>query len=114
VGAPAPTDAEVETLSFQKALVMPGLITVIPIRHRRCCGLRPRAPLDLFVLDAMARRARTVAAVQWGVCCRRRDAQARVTGPWTILACGLPTVEAVSLRLAYEEAGLRAAVCADV
>src|ERR1700680_342074 len=66
VGAPAPMDAQiatqaptqVETLAFRNALVMPGLIN--SHSHSASSLLRgcvPGAPLDLFVLDAMARRA---------------------------------------------------------
>src|ERR1700730_5078305 len=57
-GTSAPMEGQVETLSFQKALVIPGLIN--SHSHSASSLLRgcvAGAPLDLFVLDAMARRA---------------------------------------------------------
>jgi 5-methylthioadenosine/S-adenosylhomocysteine deaminase len=115
VGAPAPTDAEVETLSFQNALVMPGLIN--SHSHSASSLLRgclPGAPLDLFVLDAMARRApKPLRQVRVGVLLQATEMLRRgVTGAVDHFRhAGLPTVEAVSAAFsAYEEVGLRAAV----
>src|SRR5882672_4669804 len=115
VGAPAPVDAPVETLSFQNALVMPGLIN--SHSHSASSLLRgcvPGAPLDLFVLDAMARRApKPMRQVRVGVLLQATEMLRRgVTGAVDHFRhAGLPTVEAVSAAFsAYEEVGLRAAV----
>ncbi|MEA2945998.1 MAG: hypothetical protein QOI40_1328, partial [Alphaproteobacteria bacterium] len=122
VGAPAPThgqaetqiETQVETLSFQNALVMPGMIN--SHSHSASSLLRgcvPGAPLDLFVLDAMARRApKPLRQVRVGVLLQATEMLRRgVTGAVDHFRhAGLPTVEAVSAALsAYEEVGLRAA-----
>jgi 5-methylthioadenosine/S-adenosylhomocysteine deaminase len=114
-GAPAPTQGPVETLAFGNALVIPGLINShshsASSLLRGCVG---GAPLDLFVLDAQARRAPKpmrqirVAVLLQATEMLRRGVTATVDH---FRHAGLPTVEAVSAVFsAYQEVGLRAAV----
>src|SRR5271166_236902 len=114
-GAPAPVQGPVETLAFRNALVMPGLINShshsVSSLLRGCVG---GAPLDLFVLDAQARRAPKpmrqvrVAVLLQATEMLRRGVTATVDH---FRHAGLPTVEAVSAVFsAYQEVGLRAAV----
>jgi 5-methylthioadenosine/S-adenosylhomocysteine deaminase len=114
-GTPAPMEGEVETLSFQNALVIPGLINSHSHSAssilRGCAG---GAPLDLFVLDAMARRApKPMQQVRIAVLLQAAEMLRHgITGAVDHFRhAGLPTVEAVSTVFsAYREVGLRAAV----
>src|SRR6516165_726983 len=114
-GTAAPMEGPVETLAFQKALVIPGLINChshsASSLLRGCIG---GVRLDLFVLDAQARRAPKplrqvrVAVMLQATEMLRRGVTATVDH---FRHAGLPTVEAVSAVFsAYQEVGLRAAV----
>jgi 5-methylthioadenosine/S-adenosylhomocysteine deaminase len=57
-GSLAPVEGAVETIAFRNAVVIPGLIN--SHSHSASCtqrGCIAGAPLDLFILDAQARRA---------------------------------------------------------
>jgi cytosine/adenosine deaminase-related metal-dependent hydrolase len=115
VGSPPPTEGQIETLSFRNALVIPGLVNShshsASSLLRGCVG---GEPLDLFVMDAMARRApKPLRQVRAGVLLQATEMLKRgVTGAVDHFRhAGLPTVEAVSAAFsAYQEAGLRAGV----
>jgi cytosine/adenosine deaminase-related metal-dependent hydrolase len=113
--APAPMAGDVATLAFRNAVVIPGLIN----SHNHSAsalqrGCIPGAPLDLFVLDAIARRApRPMRQVRVAVLLQASEMLRHgVTGTVDHFRhAGLPTAEAVStVFAAYEEIGLRAAV----
>jgi cytosine/adenosine deaminase-related metal-dependent hydrolase len=114
-GAPAPMAGEVETLAFRNAVVIPGLIN----SHNHSAsalqrGCIPGAPLDLFVLDAIARRApKPLRQIRVAVLLQASEMLRHgVTGTVDHFRhAGLPTAEAVSaVFTAYKEIGLRAAV----
>ncbi len=114
-GTPAPAAGEVETLAFHNAVVIPGLIN----SHSHSASSVQRgciagSPLDLFVLDALTRRApkpmrqvRAAALLQATEMLRRG-----ITGCVDHFRhAGLPTVEAVMMVFsAYRDVGLRVAV----
>jgi cytosine/adenosine deaminase-related metal-dependent hydrolase len=115
VGASAPMDGPVETLSFRNALVMPGMInshshSASSLQRGCICG----APLDLFVLDAIARRApKPMRQIRIAVLLQATEMLRNgVTGTVDHFRhAGLPTVEAVSAAFsAYQEVGMRAAI----
>jgi 5-methylthioadenosine/S-adenosylhomocysteine deaminase len=114
-GTPAPAEGEVETLSFGNAVVIPGLIN--SHSHSASCiqrGCIAGSPLDLFVLDALTRRApKPMRQVRAAVLLQATEMLRRgVTGVVDHFRhAGLPTVEAVTqVFSAYQEVGLRAAI----
>jgi cytosine/adenosine deaminase-related metal-dependent hydrolase len=114
-GSPAPVEGALETIAFRNAVVIPGLIN--SHSHSASCTLRgciAGAPLDLFILDAQARRAeKPMRQIRAAVLLHAIEMLRRgVTGVVDHLRhARLPTVEAVTMAFqAYQEAGLRAAV----
>ena len=114
-GSPPPTEGAVETLSFSNAVVIPGLIN----SHSHSASSVQRgciagSPLDLFVLDALTRRApKPMRQIRAAVLLQATEMLRRgVTGVVDHFRhAGLPTVEAVSnVFSAYREVGMRAAV----
>jgi 5-methylthioadenosine/S-adenosylhomocysteine deaminase len=113
--SPAPFDGTYETYSFKNALVLPGLVN----SHSHSAssllrGTAPGAPLDLYVLEAMSRRARrTMHQVRVSVLLHAIEMLKRgITGVVDHFRSGaVPSVEAVSTVFqAYDDIGLRAVV----
>lgn len=114
-GSPPPEDRPVETLAFENALLLPGMINA----HSHSYGTLLRAtvagaPLDLFVMDAMSRRAPiTARQIQVAVLLHAVEMlKCGITGVVDHFRCGaLPTLDAVSAAFqAYAQAGVRAAI----
>ena len=114
-GSPPPEAGPVETLAFESAVVLPGMTNAHSHSYGSLMrGTVPGAPLDLFVMDAMARRA-PISARQVQVAVLLFAAEmlkCGITGVVDHFRCGaLPTLEAISAAFsAYEEAGMRAAI----
>src|SRR5258708_26071711 len=113
--SPPPIPGEVETLSFRNALVLPGLVNAHS--HSSSAlgrGTIPGAPLDLFVMEAMAKRApHTLRHVKVNALLQSLEMLKHcITGVVDHFRCGAaPSVEAVGAVLeAYREIGIRAAV----
>jgi 5-methylthioadenosine/S-adenosylhomocysteine deaminase len=114
-GSQAPLDRPVETLALQNALVVPGLVNAHSHSYASLLrGSVPGAPLDLFVMEAMARRApRSVRQVKVAVLLQAVEMLKNgVTGVVDHFRFGaLPTFEAIDAAFAaYTECGMRAAV----
>jgi 5-methylthioadenosine/S-adenosylhomocysteine deaminase len=114
-GAPPPREGSIETLSFERALVLPGMVNAHSHSYATLLrGTVAGAPLDLFVMEAMSRRgAHTPPPVEIAAMLQAAE----------MLRCGitamvdhfrygaLPTVEAISAAFrAYGRAGIRAAI----
>lgn len=104
-----------ETLSFRNALVLPGLVNA----HSHSSSALGRgtiagAPLDLFVMEAMAKRApHTMRHVKVNALLQSLEMLKHgITGVVDHFRCGaVPSVEAVGAVFdAYSEIGIRAAV----
>ena len=114
-GAPAPVDGPVETLTFANALVLPGMINAHSHSYATLLrGTVAGAPLDLFVMEAMARRA-PVRARQVEVAALLQAAEMLKSGITAMVDHfrygALPSVEAISAAFgAYRQAGIRAAI----
>jgi 5-methylthioadenosine/S-adenosylhomocysteine deaminase len=113
--AAAPLAGPYETLAFEDALVLPGLVN--SHSHSASALLRGTssgAPLDLYVLEAMSRRShRTMQHVRVGVLIHAIEMLKHgITGVVDHFRGGpVPTVEAVSTVFqAYEDIGMRAVV----
>jgi 5-methylthioadenosine/S-adenosylhomocysteine deaminase len=113
--APPPFIEEYETFRFRNAVLLPGLIN----SHSHSASVLQRgtvagAPLDLFVMEAMSRRAkRTMEHVRIAALLHAVEMLKRgITGVVDHLRHGaIPTVEAVSAAMrAYDEIGMRAIV----
>lgn len=114
-GSPAPQAGPVETLVFENALVMPGMINAHS--HSMSALLRgtnPGMPLDLFLMEATARRTpKDLAYVRAGAI--SQSIEMLKSGVTAVLDHfrfgGVPTIEAMSAALgAYAEIGIRATV----
>jgi cytosine/adenosine deaminase-related metal-dependent hydrolase len=114
-GSPPPAAGPVETLTFKNALVIPGLVNSHTHSYSSLGrGTVAGAPLDLFVMDAAARRAkRTMRHLQVGVMMQAVEMLKRgVTGVVDHFRYGaVPTVESIGAAFTgFTEAGMRAAV----
>src|SRR5271155_5235566 len=114
-GAPAPAEGMVETLAVRDALVLPGMVNAHSHSYATLLrGTVPGAPLDLFVMEAMARRApQSQRLVEVAVLLQAREMlKYGITGVVDHFRYGaIPTVEAIGAAFtAYAQAGLRAAI----
>jgi 5-methylthioadenosine/S-adenosylhomocysteine deaminase len=114
-GSPAPAEGPVEVLELRDALVMPGLVNAHS--HSYATMLRGSvagAPLDLFVMEAMARRApQSIRQVQVAVLLQAMEMLKNgITGVVDHFRHGaVPSVAAIGAAFgAYEQAGVRAAI----
>ena len=115
VGSPQPASGPVETLEFSDAVVVPGLIN----SHSHSAsailrGTNPGLPVDLYCLEAAARRAPAITG-QERICALLQAMEMLkrgITGVVDHFRHGaVPTVEAIaSLRSAYSESGMRVAL----
>jgi cytosine/adenosine deaminase-related metal-dependent hydrolase len=114
-GSPSPMEGSVETLVVQNALALPGLVNAHSHSYASLLrGTVAGAPLDLFVMEAMARRAPRsdrqvkVAVLRHAVEMLKNG----ITGVVDHFRYGtVPTFEAISAAFtAYAEAGMRAAI----
>jgi len=114
-GSAPPIEGAVETLRFKNGLVLPGLVNAHTHSYSSLLrGTVAGAPLDLFVMEAMARRATqslrqvTVAVLLHAVEMLKNGITAVVDH---FRHGALPTCEAVSAAFAgYKQAGMRAAI----
>lgn len=114
-GAPAPAEGVVETLAVKEALVLPGMVNSHSHSYASLLrGTVPGAPLDLFVMEAMARRApQSERLVEVAVLLQAVEMlKYGTTGVVDHFRYGaIPTVSAIGAAFAaYAQAGLRAAV----
>ncbi|MBV8535648.1 MAG: amidohydrolase family protein, partial [Alphaproteobacteria bacterium] len=114
-GSSAPGPGPVETLAFEDGLVLPGMTNSHSHSYGSLLrGTVPGAPLDLFVMDAMARRAPVgTRQVQVAIFLFAAEMlKCGITGVVDHFRCGaLPTMEAMSAAFsAYDQAGMRAAI----
>jgi 5-methylthioadenosine/S-adenosylhomocysteine deaminase len=114
-GSAPPFQGPVETLRFARGLVLPGLVNAHTHSYSSLLrGTVAGSPLDLFVMEAMARPATqstrqvTVAALLHAVEMLKNG----VTGVVDHFRYGaLPTYEAIGAAFAgYRQAGMRAAI----
>ena len=112
---PPPFAGPYETLTFENALILPGLVN--SHSHSASALLRgtaPGAPLDLYVMEAMSRRSRrSMQQVRASVLLHAIEMLKHgITGVVDHFRGGpVPTVEAVSTVFqAYEDVGMRAIV----
>jgi cytosine/adenosine deaminase-related metal-dependent hydrolase len=114
-GSPAPCAGPVERLAFNNALVLPGMVNA----HTHSAsallrGTNPGVPCDLYVMEAMARRApRELRHVRICVLLQAMEMlKGGITGVVDHFRHGaVPTVEAlITVFQSYEQAGLRVAV----
>jgi 5-methylthioadenosine/S-adenosylhomocysteine deaminase len=113
--SPPPLEGPVETLVLRNALVLPGLVNAHSHSYSSLLrGTVPGAPLDLFVMEAMARRApRSARQVKVAVLLHAVEMLKNgITGVVDHFRCGaVPTFEAMTAAFAaYTEAGMRAAI----
>jgi len=115
VSDPPPDADTFTTLTFDNALLLPGLVN--SHSHSASALLRGTsagAPLDLYVMEAMSRRSRrTMQQVRTGALIHAIEMLKRgITGVVDHFRGGaVPTVEAVSTVFeAYDDIGIRAAV----
>jgi cytosine/adenosine deaminase-related metal-dependent hydrolase len=114
-GSPPPFDGPVERLSFENCLVLPGMVNCHTHSGSALLrGTNPGLPCDLYVMEAMARRApRDLRHVKISILLQAME----------MLKCGItsvidhfrqgaiPTPEALATVFeSYEQAGMRAAV----
>jgi len=114
-GSPAPRPGPVETLSFKNALVIPGMINAHS--HSMSALLRgtnPGMPLDLFLMEATARRTpKDLAYVRASAISQSIEMlKSGVTAVLDHFRFGaVPSIEAVAAAVgAYEAIGIRANV----
>jgi cytosine/adenosine deaminase-related metal-dependent hydrolase len=114
-GAAPPSLDEIETLCADNTLIIPGLVNAHSHSYAALLrGTVPGAPLDLFVMDAMARRAkRSTRQVQVAVLIHAAEMLKHgITGVVDHFRHGaMPTIEAISAAGdAYTQCGMRAAI----
>jgi 5-methylthioadenosine/S-adenosylhomocysteine deaminase len=114
-GAPPPVGGPFETLALRDALVLPGLVNSHSHSYASLLrGTVAGAPLDLFVMEAMGRRAkRSARQVQVAVLLQSVEMLKNgVTGVVDHFRYGaVPTVESINAAFeAYHQAGVRAAI----
>jgi 5-methylthioadenosine/S-adenosylhomocysteine deaminase len=114
-GTPPPCERPVETLALQNSLVLPGLVNAHSHSYASLLrGSVAGAPLDLFVMEAMARRPpRSARQVKLAVLLQAVELLKNgVTGVVDHFRFGaLPTVEAIGAAFeAYKQSGMRAAI----
>lgn len=114
-GSKPPINESYEILTFENAVVLPGLVNAHS--HSASCLQRGQvagAPLDLFVMEAMSRRStRTIHHVRTAALLHAVEMLKRgITGVVDHFRHGaVPTAEAVTAAMgAYEEIGMRAIV----
>jgi 5-methylthioadenosine/S-adenosylhomocysteine deaminase len=114
-GSPPPLEGEVQALVLHDALVLPGLVNAHSHSYASLLrGTVAGAPLDLFVMEAMARRApRSARQVEVSVLLHAVEMLKNgITGVVDHFRYGaVPTFEAMGAAFAaYAKAGMRAAI----
>jgi 5-methylthioadenosine/S-adenosylhomocysteine deaminase len=114
-GAAAPFNRPYDTYEFTNALVLPGLVNAHTHSSSSLLrGTAPGAPLDLYTMELMSRRApRTMEQVRVSVLLHAIEMLKRgITGVIDHFRSGaVPSIEAVSTVLqAYDDIGMRAVV----
>jgi cytosine/adenosine deaminase-related metal-dependent hydrolase len=114
-GAPPPKQGTIETIRFDNAVILPGAINA----HSHSAsalqrGRVPGAPLDLFVLEAMARRApKPPRQIQVAILAQAAESLRHgITGVVDHFRHGaVPSIEAISTAIeAYAQSGMRVAL----
>ena len=114
-GSPSPAPGPAETLSFSKALLMPGLVNAHTHSGSALLrGTNPGLPVDLYCLQAALRRApKHMDEIRISVLLQAVEMQKRgITGTIDHFRHGaLPSMDAIAAVFsAYQECGMRAAV----
>jgi 5-methylthioadenosine/S-adenosylhomocysteine deaminase len=114
-GSPPPLEGEVQALDLHDSLILPGLVNAHSHSYASLLrGTAAGAPLDLFVMEAMSRRApRSIRQVEVSVLLHAVEMLKNgITGVVDHFRYGaVPTVEAIGAAFAaYAKAGMRAAI----